>query len=148
MRDLRAWSGAERRDGVGRGHLLRVGGGVGDGAEAGAGQDVEAEVAAAFGSFVVLLGQHGADQTDQGVPVREDADHVGAAADLAVQPSCQARPYLRELEAAVTGPIVLRGAHVFAPEDLGGRDVFMAGEEVVAIQRALDGMKERGLRSS
>ena len=48
----------------------------------GAGQDVEAEVAALLGPLVVLLGQDGADQADDGVPVGEDADDVGAAADL------------------------------------------------------------------
>ena len=45
-----------------------------------------AEVAAAFGQFVVLLGQDGADEADDRVPVGEDADHVGAAADLLVEP--------------------------------------------------------------
>src|SRR4051812_50218041 len=49
-------------------------------------QEVESEVAAAFGPFVVLLGQDSADQADDGGPVGEDADHVGAAADLAVEP--------------------------------------------------------------
>ena len=44
------------------GGLLGVWGGQ-DGS--GPGQDVEAEVAACFGPFVVLLGQHGADQADQ-----------------------------------------------------------------------------------
>jgi len=34
-------------------------------ADAGAGQDIEAEVVAAFGPFVVLLGQDGADKADQ-----------------------------------------------------------------------------------
>src|SRR3712207_9370644 len=76
---------SERRDG----HLLGGGGGVGvragEGSDAAAGEDVEAEVAAAFGPFVVLLGQHGADQADQRVAVGEDADHVGAAADLPVE---------------------------------------------------------------
>jgi hypothetical protein len=49
-------------------------------------QDVEAEVAASFGPLVVLLGQHGADEADQGVAAGEDPDHVGAAADLPVEP--------------------------------------------------------------
>jgi len=75
-------SGAERRDG----HLLAVGGGLGDRLEPAAGQEVEAEVPAAFGPFVVLLGQDGADQADGGVPVREDPDDVGAPADLPVEP--------------------------------------------------------------
>jgi hypothetical protein len=57
------------------GHLL------GRGAEGlGSGEDVEPEVAAAFGAFVVLLGEDGADEADDRVPVGEDADHVGAAA--------------------------------------------------------------------
>jgi len=49
-------------------------------------EDVEAEVAAAFGPVVVLFGQDGADEPGQGVAVGEDADDVGAAADLPVQP--------------------------------------------------------------
>jgi hypothetical protein len=53
--------------------------------EPGAVEDVEAEVASAFGPFVVLFGQDGADEADQGVAVGEDADDVGAAADLAVE---------------------------------------------------------------
>src|SRR3954449_10437656 len=41
---------------------------------------------AAFSPFVALLGEHGADQADQRVAVGKDADHVGAPADLAVEP--------------------------------------------------------------
>jgi len=61
-------------------HLLSDGGVDG----VGAGQDVESEVAAAFGPFVVLLGQDGAEESDDAGSVGEDADDVGAAADLAV----------------------------------------------------------------
>ncbi len=75
---------AERREVVVGGYL-RGGAGGCDG-EAGAGEDVEAEVAAAFGPFVVLLGQDGADEADEGAAGWEDADDVGAPADLAVQP--------------------------------------------------------------
>jgi hypothetical protein len=50
------------------------------------GEDLDAHVAALFGPFVGLLGQHGADEADDRCPVGEDADHVGAAADLLVQP--------------------------------------------------------------
>jgi hypothetical protein len=57
----------------------------GDQGEAGFGEDVEAEVAAAFGPFVVLFGEDGADEADQGVPVGEDANDGGATADLAVE---------------------------------------------------------------
>jgi hypothetical protein len=56
-----------------------------DEGEAGFGEDVEAEVAAAFGPFVVLLGQDGADEADQRLAVGEDPDDVGAAADLPVE---------------------------------------------------------------
>ena len=59
---------------------------VGDLGESALGEDVEAEVAALLGPFVVLLGQDGADQPDQRGPVGEDADDIGAAADLPVQP--------------------------------------------------------------
>ncbi len=52
----------------------------------GSGEDVEPEVAAAFGPFVVPLGQDGADEAGDRVPVGADADHVGAAADLLVEP--------------------------------------------------------------
>ena len=48
-------------------------------------EDVEAERATAFGPFVVLFGQRRADEADDGGPVGEDADDVGAAADLAVE---------------------------------------------------------------
>jgi hypothetical protein len=49
-------------------------------------QDVQAEVAPGFRPFVVLFGQHGTDEADQGVAVGEDADHVGATSDLLVEP--------------------------------------------------------------
>ena len=52
---------------------------------AAAGQDVEAEVAAAFGPFVGLFGQDGADEADDRVAVGEDPHDVGAPADLAIQ---------------------------------------------------------------
>lgn len=48
-------------------------------------RNVQAEVAAAFDPFVVLFGQDGADEADEGVAVGEGADDVGAAADLAVE---------------------------------------------------------------
>ena len=51
-----------------------------------AGEDLEAEVTATFGPFVVLLGEDGADEPDNARPVGEDADDVGAAADLPVEP--------------------------------------------------------------
>jgi hypothetical protein len=53
---------------------------------AGFAEDVQAEVAPGFGPLVVLFGQDGADEADQGVAVGEDADDVGAAADLLVEP--------------------------------------------------------------
>jgi hypothetical protein len=48
------------------GGLLGVGGGQD---RSGPGQDVEPEVAALLGPFVVLFGQYGADQADDGVAV-------------------------------------------------------------------------------
>jgi hypothetical protein len=41
--------------------------------------EIEAKVTAGFDPFIVLLGQHGADEPDQRGAVREDPDHVGAA---------------------------------------------------------------------
>ena len=76
-------SGAERRD-VGGGRLLSSRGRVRYGGDAG--EDVEAEVAAALDPLVVLLGEDGADEAGQGVAVGEDPDDVGAAFDLAVEP--------------------------------------------------------------
>src|SRR5690606_1280999 len=49
-------------------------------------QDVQAEVAPGFGPFVVLFGQHGPDEADQGVAVWEDAHDVGPAADFPIEP--------------------------------------------------------------
>jgi len=75
---------SERRDGgVGDGLLGGVGGGDGG---AGSGEGIEPEVAASLGPLVVLFGEDGADEADQSVAVGEDADDVGAAADLAVEP--------------------------------------------------------------
>jgi hypothetical protein len=56
-----------------------------DQSEAALGGDLKAHVTAGFGPFVVLFGEHGADQPDQRGAVGEDADDVGAAADLAVE---------------------------------------------------------------
>ena len=75
------WSGREGLQG-GVAHLL-CDDGVGDLCS---GEDVESEVAAAFGPFVVLLGQHRSDESDDAGSVGEDPDDVGAAADLAVEP--------------------------------------------------------------
>ncbi len=82
-RDLPVGSGAERRNG----HPLSVGRRVGEGAESAAGEDVEAEVAAAFSPPVVLLGQHGADHWDNNPPerlnreIRRRTDVVGILPD-------------------------------------------------------------------
>ena len=50
------------------------------------GEYFQSHVAARFGPFVVLLGQHRTDQADDRVTAGEDAHHVGAAPDLLVQP--------------------------------------------------------------
>ena len=70
------------KDGVGD-HLSS---GVGDEAEPGSSEDVESEVAAALGPFVGLLSKNSPDESDDRVAVWEDADAVGAATDLPVQP--------------------------------------------------------------
>ena len=49
-------------------------------------EDFQADVAAHLGPFVVLFGEDGTDETDQGLPVGEDADDIGAAPNLPVQP--------------------------------------------------------------
>jgi hypothetical protein len=38
--------------------------------------------------LVVLFGQYGPDEADQGFVVGEDTHDVGAAADLVVEPGC------------------------------------------------------------
>lgn len=69
------------------GEVLSSDHGFGGGCEidAAAGQDVQAEVAAAFGPFIGLLGQDGSYKPDDRAPVREDPDRVGTTADLSVQ---------------------------------------------------------------
>jgi hypothetical protein len=76
LRGDRRWGGLGGR-GVGR---------AVDEGQAGFGEDFQAHVPALLGPLVGLLGQDGADQADDRGPVREDPDHVGAAADLLVQP--------------------------------------------------------------
>jgi hypothetical protein len=68
------------------GHVCSDLGFGGDGGQAAAGEDVEAEIAAAFGPFVGLFGQDRADEADDRLAVRQDPDRVGAAPDLPVQP--------------------------------------------------------------
>src|SRR5215472_758697 len=50
------------------------------------GEYFRSHVAAGCSPFVTLLGQDGADAADDGIAVREDADHDGAAAYFLVQP--------------------------------------------------------------
>ena len=47
-------------------------------------EDLGADVAAVFGPFFGQLGEHGADQSDDGVAGREDPDDLGAPADLLI----------------------------------------------------------------
>jgi hypothetical protein len=65
---------------AGRGRLLVIGVGVVDEPQSAVGKDFEADVAAHLGPFVVLFGEHGADQTDQCVPGGGRCDDVGASA--------------------------------------------------------------------
>jgi hypothetical protein len=69
----------------GQRHLLWPGV-LSGGGEPGFREDVEADVAAHLGPFVVLLGQDGADEADEGVAAGEDPDDVGAALEFLVQP--------------------------------------------------------------
>lgn len=75
-----SWSGAARLEGDVFGGLRF---GVGDCLWAGG--DFEAEVAAAVGPFVVLFGQHGADEADDGDSLGEDSDDVGLAPNLLIE---------------------------------------------------------------
>ncbi len=59
---------------------------AGQNTQAGFGEGLHAHVAAAFDPLIGLLRQHRADEADNGGPVEEDADDVGAAFDLLVQP--------------------------------------------------------------
>src|SRR5579875_1698383 len=61
-----------------------MGGGCDDGSDLGEG--LQAHVAPGLRPLVVLFGQYRADEADYRSPVGEDADHVGAPADLAVEP--------------------------------------------------------------
>lgn len=74
--------GAEGHDRVG----VYLASGVSDVAHAGAGEDFEAEIAASLGPFIGLLGEDATGEADDRVPGGEDADTVGSAADLSVQP--------------------------------------------------------------
>jgi hypothetical protein len=65
------------------GHLLGV---AVDDVEPCFGEALGAHVAAHDGPFVVLLGEHGTDKSDDSVSVGEDADDVGAAAEFFVEP--------------------------------------------------------------
>src|ERR1039458_9437170 len=73
-------SGAGCLEVAGGGHLLGVSA-IGGESDAGGGEDVEAEVAASFGPFLVPLGQDRADKADQRVAAREDPGPVGAPAN-------------------------------------------------------------------
>jgi hypothetical protein len=67
----------------GQGHPLGYGL---DDCESALGQDVQSDVATHLCPFVVLFSEYGADESDEGVAGGEDADDVGASADVPVQP--------------------------------------------------------------
>jgi len=48
-------------------------------------EDFRAHIAAGLGPFIVLLGQHGADEADDGVAAGEDPDHAGPPAHLFIE---------------------------------------------------------------
>ena len=49
------------------------------------GEDVETEVASAFGPFVVLFGEDGSHQADDGLAAGEDSHGVGTSAGFSVE---------------------------------------------------------------
>src|SRR5215813_3612347 len=49
------------------------------------GEDFRAHVPAGLGPFIVLLCQDGANEPDNGIAAREDADHIGSAAYFLIQ---------------------------------------------------------------
>ena len=49
------------------------------------GEDIEAEVASAFGPLISLLSQHRTDQTDDRITVGEDPHRIGATTDFSVE---------------------------------------------------------------
>lgn len=75
-----------------------------------------------FSPFVGLFGQDRADEPDDGVPVGEDADGVGATADLLVEPL-----------SGVVGP------------DLGPHVLWEAGEGEQVVTGGLQVLEEEGL---
>ena len=100
-----------------------------------AGQDVEAEVAASFDPLAVLLGQDGADQAEKGVAVGEDADDVGAAADLPVGRS-------EEVVAPDLAPNFLREAGEGQDVETGALEVL---GEAGQLRRVSDVLRVLGL---
>jgi hypothetical protein len=55
----------------------------------------QSHVASGNRPFVILFSQDGTDRADNGIKIREDANHIGSAADLPVQPLLRVvRPYL------------------------------------------------------
>lgn len=113
LRFLRDGSGGQSRKVI----SFHPGFGGGDDVDAAAGEDLESEVAAAFGPFVGLFGQHRADEADDGGACGEDAYGGGAASDRAV-----------EAFGGVVGPDL--GPHVLG-ELMEGEDVDAGGVEVV-----------------
>jgi hypothetical protein len=70
----------------GRCHLLgELTGAVGGIVAAGAGQRVQAEIAAPFDPLVVLFGEDRSDEPNPGGAVREDSNHIGCPADFLME---------------------------------------------------------------
>ena len=65
---------------------FRIAGFLFSGGFAAFGEYLGAHVAAGFGPLVVLLGEDGADEADDGVAAGEDPDHVGPPPDFLVEP--------------------------------------------------------------
>src|SRR5918998_1708949 len=82
------------------------------------------QVAAADRPLVGLLQHQGTDEADDGLIVWEDADHVGAALDLLVDP-------LERVRRRDLGPVLLGVVHV--GEDVLARGVHQGAELVVPV---------------
>ena len=98
---VQQWRGDPRGLRLGPGRSGGQDGQADEGIIADGGDAFQGHVAAALdGPFVVLLEEQSADQAEDGVVVGEDADHLGSALDLAVQP-------LQRVGGVDLGPVIL-----------------------------------------
>jgi hypothetical protein len=110
------------------------------------GEDFRSHVPAGLGPFIVLLGQHGTDEADDGVAAGKDAHDVGPPADLLVQTARVVAPDLApdlareggEGQDVVAGVVQVRG---------GLRELRLQGRHdlgVLGANRGCAGLLEDG----